>query len=90
MVRGGYPQSYASTSRRWETILPPVMPAPAAMECQKLSTKWDHRRIRPNAAKAAMESHHAKIGARWDRRAEAKHQHPKPKSKSLHATLRSR
>jgi hypothetical protein len=80
MVQGGYLQSYARTRRRGETILPPVMPAPIAMECQILAVKGNYRRIRPNAAKAAMEPHHAIIGARWDCRAEAKHQKPNRKS----------
>ncbi len=39
MVRGRYPQSYARPSRRGETILPPVMPAPTAMECQNCPPK---------------------------------------------------
>jgi hypothetical protein len=51
-----------------------------AMECQILAVKGNHRRIRQNAAKAAMEPHHAIIGARWDCRADAKHQQPNCKS----------
>jgi len=80
MVQRGYLQSCASTRQRWETILPPVMAAPMAMECQILSVKGNHRRIRPNAAKAAMEPHHAIIGARWCCRADPKHQQPNCKS----------
>ena len=80
MVQRGYLQSCASIRQRGETILPPVMPAPMAMECQILAAKGNHRRIRPNAAKAAMEPHHAIIGARWDCRAKAKHQQPNCKS----------
>jgi hypothetical protein len=79
MVQRGYLQSYASTRQRGETILPPVMPAPMTMKCQKLAAKGDHRGIRPNAAKAALEPHHAIIsiiGARWDCSAEAKYQKP--------------
>jgi hypothetical protein len=77
MVRRGYPQGYASTRRRGETILPPVMPAPMAMKRQKLTAKGSHCRIRPNAAKTALEPHHAVIGvigARWDCSAEANYQ----------------
>jgi hypothetical protein len=62
MVQRGYLQSYASTSQRGETILPPVMPAPMTVKCQKLATKGDHRGIRPNAAKPPLEAHHAIIG----------------------------
>ena len=77
MVQRGYLQSYASTRQRGETILPPVMPAPMTMKCQKLAAKGNHRRIRPNAAKAALEPHHAVIGIigpRWDCSAEANYQ----------------
>ena len=80
MVQRGYLQSCASIRQCGETILPPVMPAPMAMECQILAVKGNHRRIRLDAAKAAMEPHHAIIGARWDYRAEAKHQQPNCKS----------
>ena len=83
MVRRGYPQGYASTRRRGETILPPVMPAPLTMKCQKLAAKRDHRGIRPNAAKATLEPHHAiirVIGARWDCSAEASYQQANCKS----------
>src|SRR6516165_1279138 len=90
MVQRGYLQSYASTSQRGETILPIVMPAPLTMKCQKLAAKRDHRGIRPNAAKAALEPHHAiirVIGARWDCGAEASDQQANCKSWSLHAHL---
>jgi hypothetical protein len=80
MVQRGYVQSYVGTLQRGETILPPVMPAPMTMKCQKLAAKGNHRRIRPNAAKAAMKPHHAIIGARWDCCAKAKHQKSNCKS----------
>jgi hypothetical protein len=37
MAQRGYVQSCASIRQRGEPILPPVMPAPMAMECQILA-----------------------------------------------------
>src|SRR6185437_11026984 len=85
MVQRGYVQRYVCTRECREPILPPVMSAPMPEECQVLAANGHHRGARPNAAKATMESYDAKIGARWKRRTEPKHQQPHCKSYSLHA-----
>jgi hypothetical protein len=43
MTQRGYVQSSVGISQCGEPILPPVMPAPMAMECQILAAKGNHR-----------------------------------------------